>query len=172
MPHARAEWLAAMKAECAQIPNAHERLHFALGCFKAAGLERARTRRGLNYIARAGGAFCLLVLSLAGLYSATQMRLTPELALASDIISGLCLFYMGCAVLLVASVRRLQGFAALGFSAATLSWLYFGFVKSGGTPLPIEFLTAISFEAAGLMAGLFLFTIYLGWLYSPDTYEA
>lgn len=38
--------------------------------------------------------------------------------------------------------------------------------------LPKRFLSAVTFEATGMMGCLFLASVFLGWLYDPETQEA
>jgi len=172
MPRARRDWLSAMEAELREISDPSEQKDFTVGCFKAAVKEGTQSRRGLSYIARLGGAGCLLSLSCAGIYSAGKMGADPEIIIVSQIIAGLCLFYIGGAALLISSLRGLKIYAGLGFSLALTAGIYCLIARPNSDQLPLEFLTAINFEAAGLMAGLFLFALYLCCLYDPEIHDA
>lgn len=172
MPRDRSSWLTAMKTELEQISNPAERHSFALGCFKAALLEGARSRKGLSHIARAGGASFLFVFSAMGLFWASQIGTEPETFATSKIITGLCLFYICGAALLVTSLKGFKIYAGTGFGVAVSGWAYCRFARPSYEYVSNEFLTAINFEAAGLMACLLLVTVYLDWLYTPGVHDA
>jgi len=59
MPLENELWLEAMSAECQEIADPVERHAFAAGCLKTASIEFARSRKGLNYMARGFGATAL-----------------------------------------------------------------------------------------------------------------
>lgn len=173
MPRDRANWLAAMKIELEQIADPVERNAFAFGCFRVAMLEGARSRKGLSYIARVGGAALLFAFSsFAAIFWTAKVSSQPETLAFAKLITILCLCYMCGAALLMASLRGLKIYAAMGFSIATLSWVYCLVERPNYQHLSTDLLTAISFEAAGIMAGLFVAAIYLGWLYTPSIHDA
>lgn len=172
MPKERSDWLAAMELELNEISTPAAQKYFAIGCFKTAIKEGAQSRKGLSYIARFGAAACLLSLSCAGIYSAGKMAVDTQFLVVSQIIAALCVLYIGGAALLISSLRGLRVYAGLGFCLATIGWFYFQMVRPKYDQLPIEFLTAVNFEVAGLMAGLFLFTLFLSCLYNPEIHDA
>lgn len=173
MPRGRADWLDAMKIELEQISDPATRNAFAFGCFRAAMLEGAQSRKGLSYIARVGGASCLFMFSsAAGIFWTSKISSHPETLAIAKVITVLCLFYMCGAALLMASLRGLKVYAAMGFTVATLSLLYCLLARPNYEHLSTDFLTAISFEAAGMMAGLFMAGVYLSWMYTPAIHDA
>lgn len=172
IPHDKAEWLYAMKAECTEIVDPAERNHFAFGCFKAALSELARSRKGLNYIARACGAAFIIAVSIIGLNAAGKMAAEPTHLAIAKIITMLCLFYMCGAALLIISLKYLKIYASTGLCAAVAGWIYVKITRPSYENLPVDFLTAINFEAAGLMTVLLFTAMYLGWLYTPDIHDA
>jgi len=172
MPVHNDDWLAAMTAELSAISNPKDRNAFAFGCFKAALLQAASSRKGLNYIMRAGGAIILTALSSAGFYASVKWGQTPEHLSASKILMVFCIYYMCGAALLLASLRGLRIYAAIGFCVTLIGWAYYGIARPRYEHISTEFLMAINFEAAGLIASLFFATIYLSWLYTPDLHDA
>lgn len=172
MPKERSDWLSAMEIELAQIPTPTGQTAFAFGCFKTAWLEWAQSRRGLSMVTRAGCAFLLFLLSSCGIVASMKMGMEANANGSAALITNLCLFYMGCAALILISVRLLQIVAGVGFVAAISGWIYLFTVRPSLDGVPLQYLTAISIEAASLMAGLLFLTLYLGWLYAPETYDA
>lgn len=172
MPPKHSVWLNAMKAELNAIENPSEKQAFAFGCFKTALLQGAQSRKGLNYIARGSGAVFIVIICLFGIFSAGSFGTEPEAISASKLITILCTIYICGAIFLVSSLRNLRAFAGLGFSMAASCFVYISVTQSSFANLPTDFLAAISIEAAGFMAALFLSTIYLRWLYSPNYYDA
>ncbi len=172
MPLKRAEWLTAMEAELFDILDKNERQYFAIGCFKAALFEFVRSRQGLHFIARATGAFLIFIMSFAGILVSVKLGAMPETIAVSRLLIGLCLFYMLASGLFVLSLKGLQIYAGIGFSLAISGWAYCSFARPKFETLPVEYLTAISVEASGFMAGLLLATIYLNWLYTPTANNA
>lgn len=169
IPQDRTDWLAAMKVELEQIAIPSERNAFAFGCFKAALLESAQSRKGLSFIARVGVASLIFAGSIAAwVLWIARMESQPEALAISKVIMPICLAYMCGAALLLTSLKGLKFFAAMGFSLAVLSASYCLFAQPIYMDLPSEFLTALSFEVAGIMAGLLFFGVYLTWLYNPD----
>jgi len=164
----RADWLRAMEAELFEIPDAGERSRFGFGCFTSVLHDAARSRRGLNYIARGLGAFLILVMSVAGVWMMVKLGKSPETFAASRLVIGLCLFYLVSAGLLIVSLRYLQIYAKLGLVLAVSGWAYCALAKPSFETLQVDFLSAISVEMAGFMIGLFIATIYLNWLYNPE----
>jgi len=171
MPQNNKAWLEAMSAECQEIADPAERHAFAAGCLKTALLEFARSRKGLNYIARGFGATALTAGSSVGIYAAIDMAANPNHFLAAQIILALCIIYMFGAVLLVMSLRALRIYAASGLTLAVLSWLYMQLKRPLLEALPTEFLSALNIETAALMGSLLFTATYLGWLYTPNHNE-
>ncbi|MBL4871185.1 MAG: hypothetical protein JKX72_09550 [Robiginitomaculum sp.] len=172
MPLERAEWLTAMETELSNISDKVERKNFAIGCFKAAVHETVHSRRGLHYIARATGAFLTFIMSFTGIVMSLKLGAMPENVVESRLITGLCLLYMVAAGLFALSLRGLQIYAGIGLSVAVLGWVYCMIVHPKFETLSVKYLTALSVEASGFMAGLFLATIYLNWLYTPKANNA
>ena len=172
MPLERAEWLAAMEAELSNISDKVERKNFAIGCFKASAHEAVRSRRGLHYIARITGALLIFIMSFAGILMSLKLGAIPENVIESRLITGLCLLYMVAAGLCILSLRGLQIYAGIGLSFAVLGWIYCMLAHPKFETLSVKYLTALSVEASGFMAGLFLATIYLNWLYTPKNNNA
>ena len=172
MPKEKQKWLVSMMAECEQVSNPVERQLFAIGCFKVAILEWARTRKGLNYIARAGSAFILMAGCCMGVYVATKSGVWPGAIYISKIITGLCIFYMAGSALILVSIKGLKIYAAAGFSAAMMGFGYCRLISSRLESLPTDYLAALCLEAAGLMIGLFFAAIYFNLLYSPGVDDA
>lgn len=172
MPRDRTDWLAAMRVELEQIASPSDRNAFAFGCFKAALLEVAQSRKGLSFIARVGVASLIFIGAIAAwVLWIARMDAQPEALALSKVIMPICLAYMCGAVLLLTSLKGLKFFAAMGFSLAVLSASYCLFARPIYMDLPLEFLTALSFEVAGIMAGLLFFGVYLTWLYNPDIHD-
>lgn len=172
MPNDRTDWLAAMRVELEQITIHSDRNAFAFGCFKAALLESAQSRKGLSFIARGGVASLIFAGSIAAwILWFVRMNAQPEAFAISMVIMPICFAYMCGAVLLLTSLKGLKFFAAMGFSLAVLSTSYCLFARPIYMNLPLEFLTALSFEVAGIMAGLLFFGVYLTWLYNPDIHD-
>jgi hypothetical protein len=172
MPNERSDWLQAMYSEFNEISSPSEKATFAFGCFKTAIFESARSRKGLNYIARWGGAIFIFVICIFGIFTAGSFGTEPESIAASRLIIILCLVYMCGAIFLITSLKNLRIYAGLGFGLAIASFVYCSLTRPNLASLPTEFLAAISIEAAGLMAALFLSTIYLRWLYVPSLNNA
>lgn len=172
MPRARGDWLAAMEIELEQISDLAARNQFAFGCFKAAMLEGAQSRKGLSWLARTGGAAFIFAGACTMILWVTKAGTEPETLAFAQLITGLSLFYMCGAALLMTTLRGLKIYAALGFVTAALSWGYFRFIGPGYPDLSPELLTALSVEAAGFMAILLAASVYLNWLYSPEIHEA
>jgi len=171
MPEHKKTWLAAMKTECREIRNAAERDAFAAGCFRTALMERARSRKTLNYMARGFGAAVLIGGSSLGILAAINMAGNPAHLMAAKIICGLCLFYICGAALLVTSLKALKIYAASGLGLAAMSWSYVQVSKPDVQDLPAEFIAALNIETMALMGSLIFAAIYLNWLYAPD-YDA
>ena len=172
LPPSQEDWCRAMKAEFLSILNYDERNAFAFGCFRAALFEALRSRKGLNYIARGFGASLILSMSAFGILCGARLGATQETLAFSKLITGLCLSYMVAAGLLIASLRGLKIYAGIGFGFAAIGWIYFTLARPSYETLSSEFLAAVNIEAAGLMASLFLASIYLNWLYSPEAENA
>ncbi len=172
MPHGRKEWLTAMEAELSSITDKIAGQSFAFGCFKTAIFEATRSRRGLHIIARAAGAFLIFMMSFAGILVSLKLGATPETVVESKMILGLCLFYMAASGLFILSLRGLQIYASIGLCFAVSGWGYCILTRPRFETISTEYLTAISIEATGFMAGLILATIYLNWLYTPRTDDA
>lgn len=173
MPRDRQNWLMAMKTELDQISAPSDRKAFAFGCFKAALLESAQSRKGLSFIARGGAASILFMGSIAIWFLWTaKMSAQPEALAIANILKPLCFAYMCGAALLLTSLKGLKFYAVIGFCVAGLSSAYCLVSQPVYLNLPSDFLTALSFEVAGIMAGLFFFAVYLTWLYNPDIHEA
>ena len=163
----RSEWLRAMQAELSHIPDQRAQHQFARGCFFSILNDFSRSRRGLNYIARGGGACCILTLSLFGVWSAVHISDTAPTSLVPYMIMALCLFYMGAAGLLITSLNYLKTYVKFGTKLAVAGWLYGTFASSMTAPVSLSFVQALSIEMAGFMIGLYALTIWLGWLYTP-----
>ncbi|MEP1230972.1 MAG: hypothetical protein ABJG88_09885 [Litorimonas sp.] len=173
IPHERTDWLAAMRAELEQIATPSDRSAFAFGCFKAALLESAQSRKGLSFIARGGMASLIFAGSIAvWLLWHAKMYAQPEALAISKVILPICLAYMCGAALLLTSLIGLKLYAAMGFCLATLSATYCLFARPIYMDLSSGFLTALSFKVAGIMAGLLFFGVFLSWLYNPDIHDA
>lgn len=172
MPHGRGEWMIAMERELEQIADTEARNRFAYGCFKAALFEYAKSRKGLSWLARTGGAALIFAGSCAIIHWTTQAGAERETLAFANLITGLCLIYMCGAALLMTTLRGLKIYAGLGFAAAAISWIYFRFMGAGYKDLPPEFLTALSVEVAGFMGILLAASVYLNWLYRPEIHEA
>lgn len=172
MPRRRDDWLAAMKIELEQVSNPSDQNKFAFGCFNAAMLEALRSRKGLSYLARVGGASLLFAFSTVALLWSTKDVSQPETLAFAKIIIVLCLSYMGGAALLMASLRGLKIYTAIGFGITALGWGYFNFVRPTYEHLSTELLMAVSIEAAFVMAVLFMAGVYLNWLYDPSIHDA
>ncbi len=172
MPKEKQNWLVSMMTECEQLSNPVERQLFAIGCFKVALLEWARTRKGLNYIARASSAFLLMAGCCVGVHVVTKTNAWSDAMYISKIIIGLCVFYMVGSALILISIKGLKIYAAAGFSAAMMGFGYCHLVSSGLEGLPTDYLAALFLEAAGLMVGLFFAAVYFNLLYSPGVDDA
>lgn len=171
-PKERRNWIEAMKAELSQIDDYKTREKFAFGCFRAALTELLRSRKGLNYAARIGGAILILMMCAYGIISGARLGSAPETLALSKPITGLCVFYMAGAGLLMASLKGLQIYASLGLGASAGGWIYCLLIRPSFDHLSTEFLTALTLEATGFMAGLLLASIYLDLLYSPEVHDA
>jgi len=170
------EWSEAMRCEMASIPDSHQRYSFALGCLKAALIERARSRKGLQYTARVCGAACLFMICCYGIFSAESFGAesfdaAPKDIAASQLITKLCLVYMCGAGLLILSLKGLKIFAMGGLFIGLLSAFYLKITPPDNSVLSHEFLMALSLEASILMIALFCAATYLNFLYAPD-YDA
>lgn len=172
MPKNKTLWLRGMEAEYEEISNPKERNRFAFGCFQSALVEFSRSRKGLNYIARSFGAACIIAFSCACLFAATNMAQETENLAIAKLISYLGLFYICGAALLLTTLRGLKIYASLGLGTALMGACYFNIIRPEFKDLPIEFLTAINIEVAGLMSGFLFVAIYLSWLYTPDINDA
>ena len=170
VPENRQDWLKAMLAECQNIDDPAARQKFARGCFIAVLGEWTRTRRGLSLLGRLGGAACLILLGVFGLLSARNMGLNPEQDLSgyARIISMLCVAYMGAGLLVLMSLRATRYLALGGCLLASAAFLYVQLAAPVIVGVNQAFLSAVSLETAGLMAGLFLACLYLSWVYDPD----
>lgn len=171
MPENRKEWLKAMTSEMEQIVEPQERQSFAFGCFRAALLEWPRSRRGLSQLSRMTGATFLTMISLAGIFQSYVMLGRAETAAYSKIIFGMCCVYICAAVFMITSLKNLRAFTLAGFSLGALVWTYCQFWVAGTEALPKRFLTAVSFEATGMMFSLFIASVFLGWLYDSERSE-
>ena len=172
IPHERTDWLAAMRAELDQISLPSKRNAFAFGCFKTALLESAQSRKALSFIARMGVASLMFIGSIAAwILWIAKIDAQPEALAIFKVIMPIFLAYMCAGVLLMTSLKGLKFFAAMGFSLAVLSASYCLFARPIYMDIPLEFLTALSFEVAGIMAGLLFFGVYLTWLYNPDIHD-
>jgi len=172
MPPNRSDWFEAMEAELEEITDPYDRRAFAQGCFKTAIIEFARSPKGLSYIARAFGAAFIFMSCMAGIYLNSKTGALRDTGIASILIISLCLFYMCGAVLLLTSLKKLKTYSSIGFLTAFAGWLYCVIKQPAYEPLPIEFLTAINLEAAGLMGGLYISATFLAWLYNPKKHDA
>lgn len=172
MPENRQSWLEAMKMEYYEIQNTSERNAFAAGCFRAALLERTRSRKTLNYMARGIGALGLIGGSSLGIMAAIEMSNNPAHLIAAKIILALCLFYMCGAALLIASLKVLKIYASSGLALAAFSWIFVQITKPDIQTLPAEFIAALNIETMALMGSLLFAASYLGWLYTPHYDEA
>ena len=172
MPDANKDWLDAMEAELFAISDSAMRQKFAFGCFQTALFYAARSRKGLSYIARGGGALLIVMMCFYGILHSTRIGASEELLAISYLISGLCLFYLGGAALLLTSLKGLKIYAILGFALALISAIYFRFTTQNFEGLPTDFLVAINFEVAGIMLCLFLASLYLNCLYKPELDDA
>jgi len=170
VPDNRQDWLTAMRAEYKTIENPKARQSYARGCFMAVLGEWVQSRRALSILARIGGAGCLILLAVFGLLSARKMGLNTEqdLSVYAQIISMLCIAYMGAGLMVLLSLRMTRFFALGGFLAASLAFVWFQISPPVLDGVSAEFLTAVSIETAGLMAALFIACLYLTWLYNPD----
>ncbi len=168
MPVQRAEWMQAMESEMMELSGPDERAAFARGCFLAALKEWAHSRKGLSIIARIGGATFLGALSIFGISAASSMALVPGQEYASQTIIGLCVIYLCSAILLLTSLKGLKVFSAVGFVGGLAISLLVRNTQTSDAGYYAEFQSAIYLEASGLMGVLFLATLYLGFLYSPD----
>ena len=83
----------------------------------------------------------------------------------------LAVFYALGAALLMASLKALKIYAGIGFCIAALMMSYFLSAAPSYVYLSSKYLAAISFEAAGAMATLFMASIYLNWLYDPAIHD-
>jgi len=172
MPRRRTEWLTAMQAELSIIEDPRARLNFAFGCLKSAALEAAQSRKGLSYIARCGGAAISIGFSIFGVVFAAQYSANPDGELIAKMIIGLCLSYGFGALLLLTSLQALRKFAGAGFILTVVAWIYCMTQSNTLAYLQIDFLTALSLEAAAIMAGFFIAATYLRWLYNPEFHDA
>ena len=172
MPPGREDWLKAMKSELDEISNPSERHIFAFGCFKTALMESVRSRKGLSWLARMGGASLLFTFSILVILWSTKYATQPETLSFAKVISALGFTYMCGAILLMASLRGLKIYAGIGFGVAAMGWIYFRLAHRSYDNMPIDTLAALSFEAAGFMAVLFMAAVYLTWLYDPHIHEA
>ena len=171
MPSGREDWLKAMKSELDEISNPSDRNVFAFGCFKTALMEGVRSRKGLSWLARTGGASLLFSFSTFVILWSTKDVSQPETLVFAKVMSALGFSYMFGATLLMASLRGLKVYAGIGFGMAAMGWGYFRFARPSYEYIPTETLTAISFEAAGFMAILFMAAVYLHWLYDPSIHD-
>jgi len=69
-------------------------------------------------------------------------------------------------------MRYQKIYAGIGFGVAAMGWIYFRLAHRSYDNMPIDTLAALSFEAAGFMAILFMAAVYLTWLYDPHIHEA
>jgi len=163
------DWLQAMEAELAAISDSKEQNRYAFGCFVSVLQDVVRSRRGLHLIARVFGAFMIIIMSSMGIWMGIKYGGSQETIELSRLVTTLCCYYLIAAGLLICSLRHLQNYAKLGIVIG-LSGLSYCFV---GSPkfetLSTKFLSAMAIEATVFMMMLFLASIYLNWLYEPDS---
>lgn len=172
MPQQRTAWLRAMRNEYEQVSNAAEQNAFAFGCFKVALLECVRSRKGLSWLARTGGALFLFAFSSAAILWSIKDVSQPEAIVFAKIITAFCLSYLCAATLLMTSLKGLKVYSGIGFCVMALGWTYSYLARPSYEYLPVELLMALSLEAGGIMIGLFVAAIYLSWLYNPNVHDA
>ena len=168
----RKQWLLSMQAEIGAIPTAKERSRFAWGCCQALALDAAKSRRGLNYIARLAASLVMLMGGLTGIVMSQKLGASPEMMAFSKILIFLCSVYIGASILFILSLKMLRAYAVTGLSLAILSLTYCLILSPNAEPLPLEFLMALSLEFGAVMFGLVFISIYLSWLYDPELSEA
>lgn len=170
-PKGKADWFEAMRCEMAAIPDKRQHYGFALGCLKAVLFEAARSRKGLQYMARFCGAFMLFAICCFALNKASVYINTPGEVAVSKLITKLCWLYMCGAGLLLISLKGLRLYAAagLGIALCIIGYLYI-WPQDYGT-LSHHFLIALFIETSMLMLILLCISIYLNLLYTPD-YDA
>lgn len=166
----RVSWLSAMEAELSEIAETKERNRFSFGCFVAVVQDAARSRRGLNYIARAIGMFSIIVMCSAVLWVSVKLGVEEETVAVSKLFMVLSFYYLISAGLLVISLRYLKLYAKIGVLLAMSAWSYCFIVNPKFESLPTSFLSALALEMAVFMIGLFIASIYLRWLYEPEEY--
>ena len=171
MPPSRKDWLAAMQNELEQISGPAEQNVFAYGCFKTALLEGARSRKGLSWVARSGGAAALFAFSAVLILWGTKNISSPETLAFAKLMTVLAVFYALGAALIMASLKALKIYAGIGFCIAALMMSYLLSTAPSYAYLSSKYLAAISFEAAGAMATLFMASLYLNWLYDPAIHD-
>lgn len=171
LPKNRLQWLSAMQAELLSIPEEKARREFAFGCFVAALSEWCQSRKGLNWIARTGGAALLILFSIFIFYSSNQMTGGADTKAIASTINNLGFVYLITAALLIVSLKALRGFSAIGLLAAISSWFYVMVTDAISSSTLLKFYAVISVEVAGIMTFLFLTSIYLNWLYSPEFHD-
>jgi len=172
MPSGRTEWLAAMRSELIEINDQKEQQRFAFGCFRASLSEWPKSRRGLSQLTRISGASLLTIISLLGIYQSSFVLNHGDTAALSKIILGMCCIYIVAAIFLLVSLKNLKAFSCAGAVIGALAWIYCQQFSVGTEALPQRFLTAVTFEATGMMGSLFLASVFLGWLYDPEVQQA
>lgn len=171
MPIGRTEWLNAMKSEMTEIEDLKEQQRFAFGCFRAALSEWPKSRRGLSQLSRITGATLLMLISVFGIYQSFFVLNQGATAALSKIIFGMCCIYIVAAIFMVASLKNLRAFSLAGVVTGALAWIYCQQFVVGTEALPKKFLSAVTLEATGMMGCLCLASVYLGWLYDPETHK-
>ena len=168
----RKQWLLSMQAEIGAIPTAQERSRFAWGCCRAIASDTAKSRRGLNYIARLAASLAMLMGGLTGIIMSQKFGASPEMMTFSKILVFLCCVYIGAAILFILSLKILRAYAVTGFGLAVVSLIYCLILSPNTEPLPLAFLTALSLKFGAIMFGLVFISTYLSWLYDPEFSDA
>ena len=164
LPDSQAVWIEDLRHEAQHIPAGMRRIYFLWGGVQAAIGEILRVSVGPRRLGQALLGFALISFSLAVIIFAMRVH-EPA---AQFTIYGACVLYIIAGVLTVLDLRLLKRFTlcvclCLGLVSLSLGLPYFAAMD-----IPLAFLRAFTFEASGIMFGLFIAASYLAWVENPD----
>ena len=161
LPKTQGAWLSDLRAEAAHIPAGFARFRFQWSGVLAAIGHILRFRVGVQKIGQILLAYALTIFFWAGLIYTVNAPHDAEIKLVLNFMFPL---YQIAAVFAVTSLGILKRFTSVCSVLWAVVWVILSLGLLGSSSLPIDFLRAISIEAACIMAGLFIAASYLEWI--------
>lgn len=160
LPESRGSWITDLRAEAAHIPAGFSRMRFQWsGLFAALG-HILRFRFGPQKMGQLLLTLAIIIFCLGGIYIAESIE---EQSVKSAFNSLIALYALAGSLAAINLVWMKLYTVICGFSLCSV-WAFLGFEIFAPPDAPIEFLRALSLEAAFIMAGLFIVGSYLGWV--------